>query len=553
MLHCHAFQVPPEIATDPFLASVHSDLQFKNRGRKPALPDGVCGDLIVALASPRPITTGEKCPYDHLMVHLVRGRRWEMLVRRLAHGHHLGSGRTEQQRSALGFLAELFFDRLWRIHTDCPDWNSARGGEEFEPEPEPPAEDSMDDEGMLMSQPSPEDPGGVDSRYDQLAEQYDARLDDAGERARDYSSGLVDEFALVALHLALRAARPSDLREWMNEPLVLQCLGREWDPRHYEPRLLRVITLAGDDDEGPPGDLLSVRGVAKKIREDQIPRILPSELGLWNHGALGRWLTMDKIINRSPTIIQHFDTRRPENQHRVFLLVVLDVEAATFKGAGKAAAAAAETRGKALAFEMLLNAALRVPGTIEVEVAWLERREGVAPWLGGCFRLPELQASRSQLEAWRNVQQFDDLLAHFFTRSLAGRHPNHRARSRPLAGDPGDHLFRALHGGRFEACFVLAITAHSAAGRSLPPPALRLPRPEPTMNTVLLAGLEAPADTNPPSGDGGLRAGVFRSLAAAHLGSEQLDSAEPGELNEAFLEMLIGPLQRRANAARETA
>jgi hypothetical protein len=452
-----------------------------------------------------------------MMHQIVKGGCWMQIVRRLNYCR-------SKNHEALYYLADLFCDRLWRIGNRL----SSLAPEE---------------EGAEAQTPPPVETAAKATEEDwleQLACLYWDRM--AGQV--DMSSGLVDDFAFVALNLALRAERVKALREWMNEPLVKTCLGVDWDPLQYEPRLLRIITRLGDEDEALPGDYLSVRGVTKKTREDQIPRILPSELGLWIQGEEGKQFTMDKIINRAPSIYEHFDTRHPENNHRVFLLFIVDVEKEGFPSAEEKAAKRAESEGKGLAFDLLINAAQHMPDCIEVDVAWMERRARKKDWIGRGFRLRDVEPRRGREESWRNLTRVDSLLPHFFIRALAGQRTDVvSARSKRLAGAPQDLLSRALRSGSYQASLVVYLCQTGCEARSLPPPSLRLPRPDPAMNTVLLATIDLPRSEEQTTADI-LHGEAFRDLQAARLAPTPLDAALPADLSRALLEMLVGPCSR---------
>jgi hypothetical protein len=510
-MRCKAIVLNPEIAADPKLGKIFDDLCRNQAGYRPPLPDGLIGDIIAALAGPLPTAIVDN-QYGEMMQQIVKGGRWMQIIRRL-------DLRRTKNYEALHYLTELFCRRLWFIGNGMSSFEPKEGEEAPAAAPVEAASKATEDEWL-----------------EQLACLYADRM--VGQV--DASSGLVDDFAFVALNLALRAERVEALTEWMDEPLVMACLGVEWDPLQYEPRLLRIITRLGDEDEALPGDYLSVRGVTKKTREDQIPRILSSELGLWIKDNDGKRLTMDKIINRAPSIYEHFDTRHPENRHRVFLQFIIDVEKEGFSDAEEEAAKRAECEGKVFAFDLLINAALHVPDNIEVDVAWMERRALKKEWIGRGFKLMEIEPRRGHDESWRNLTRVDRLLPHLFIQALAGQRTNFVVRSKRLAGDPKEHLAKALHSGRYEACLVVCVSPTGCETRSLPPPSLHLPRADASMNTVLLASIDLPQSKEQTTVDM-LHGEAFRDLQAARLGPKPLDSAQPADLTQALLEMLVGP------------
>jgi len=500
---------------DPAVNSIYTNLYntyCQNNG--PLLPDYVVGDIIGSLAAPHLPGQGTD-GYCLMMDQIFHGRRWMHLVRRLDYTRHHREDLLERQ-------AELYCDRLWHIAAHhLPNSSVVVTGEQLA---------QWYQERMSETPPAPEE----DSTAEPL-------------NPRDYSTGLVDDFSFVILQLGFRCENLQAQRGWMDEELIKACLGVEWDPCHYQPRQLRVITLPGEKDQALPGDQLTVRGITKKTREDQIPSILPSELGLWMRGdQKSRQVTMDKIVNRAPAIYEHFDTRRPQIRHRIFLLMLVDVERDFFQQSAPSATddswERAERAGKSLAYDWLLNAAQHVPSNqIEVEVAWMEQREQEKTLLGFEFPLKELKPLSGYDAGWRNLLQVDRALPHFFVRHMGGTRTDYRARFKPVRGQPKDRLDRALASGSYELCLVAAVTAHGGELRIFPD--LSMSRPDSHLNTVLLVSVEPLPDQAKELA--GFRGAVFPDLAGARLGNTRLKMAPVPDLLHLLMDMLIGPATRR--------
>src|ERR1017187_3535289 len=96
-----------DLAADSKLGEIHACLCRKWEGFHPPLPEGLIGDIIVALADPVPTAEVDDA-YSDMMQQIVKGGYWIQIVRRLDY-------RRTKNHAALHYLADLFCDRLWHI------------------------------------------------------------------------------------------------------------------------------------------------------------------------------------------------------------------------------------------------------------------------------------------------------------------------------------------------------------------------------------------------------------------------------------------------------
>lgn len=518
-------------------------------------PDVLIGDILLALNVRHPVMAKDKTETEdgstehcHRMFHgLTRGRRWGYLANRLVNRNRHSSDASVTRNGLLEYLTEMFCLRLMQLAIAPSLSEEAQD-----------AEDSNDMEEDTSSQSAPpvgappkpivelaKDPGAL---LEFIASKYNERTADH----RDKSRVLVDAYTLAMLELGRRASNFDFLDEFADKELLVSCLRSEWDPHTYQPRQLRVVPRFGFDDSFLPGDFLSIRGITKKTREDQIPKVLVSEFAPWVLGERGRKSTLDKLYNRSPVCWENYDTRRPETKHRICLAFVVGVESRNDNHSGASGVnghvgsatsdgaddgnTRADLLGKTLAFDLLVNAALKVPHDhVEADVVWFERRAG--HWLGSGFPLRTLSATRSEDDAWRNVTEVDKVLPHFFVRHVAGVKPSYKHEVAILSGQPTEHLGRALRRGLYQAVFVVAVLPEEEIKRCLPPASLALPRFDQDTPTVLLATVR--------NGDGVLHWEGFSDLLSAHVALLPLEQTDTQALVRTFLTMIVGAMEQK--------
>ena len=362
-----------------------------------------------------------------------------------------------------------------------------------------------------------------------IGEAFEAAVEVSGMDA-DWPIG---PLIIVAAELTRRAAVLKHLDVWIDIDLIGRCLAKEWLAEVFKARQLQLVARLGDDSEALPGDFLSVRGITKKLREDQIPKILPSEYALWHVGANGKTYTLDKVINRSPSCYENFDTRRPEAEHRLLIVFAMDVDHLRAKEfTHKDLARTKATR--ALAFSLLVHAAMRVPhGNIKADVVWVERR---GLWRGSSFPLRAFHVSPFDEDHWRNTANMDAMVPGFLTGDEIGARTGIRHDVMTHRQSPQELLTRFLATGRYHAACVAAFGSNGSMLEVLPSGATPLPTFDSITPTVLCASVE-PGEA---PGEEKTRAGLHRTLMAARVSASR-EEVEEAELAAAWLWMLIGP------------
>ena len=409
-------------------------------------PAAFVGDLILSLAqrgrADRSSGDREGNSYAEMWQLLPRGRRWRYVARRL-------EILRRNRRRAAGAYEKV----LAKVATDVCRVMMKNADKHFAD-------------------------GHLDSGETLIAEAYFAETQEA-HLEPDWP---MKDFLVIITELARRAAVVDHLETWLDADLIARCLEKRWLADDFKPRQLQLVTKLGDDSEVLAGDLLSVRGITKKLKEEQIPKILPSEYATWHTGGVGRMYTLDKIINRSPSCYQHFDTRRPEAEHRLFILFAMDAEVAQIGWSRRDAEQDAQVARqeaqmhatRALAFSLLVHAAMRTPHeNIKADVAWTERRGG--KWSGSTFPLRIFNVSQTEHENWRNVAGMDALTPNFLHRGEIGAVTDFKHEVLIHRQSPQSLLARGLGGGRYHAACVAAFATPERIQDVLPAGSVTLP------------------------------------------------------------------------------
>jgi hypothetical protein len=491
----------------------------------PSPPSELTGDLLLAMVSARPRfeDAGTLRCYGEMFHRLAQGRRWSWLVGRLAQLAWQSRDGQGARANVLQFLGVHLSETVVRIARNALPQNAAANG---------------NNDPLLEA---------LASRYIEVADEFE-----------DFSELLLDDLTMTMLELARRLRAQGFQNLLQNKELVEGCLRMPCDPRPYAPRFLREVMREGSRAERIPGDNYGLRGTTKKIREDQIPKLLPSELAGWHwNGEAGKRVTMDRIVNGAPAVYQFFNTQRPELNHKmlvVFLVNTLSDAGNFFKtkfayGVSQEGVNA-EVIAKSMAFSLLVHAALKVPHQqIQTEVAWFLRDasgDSSRHWAVR-FPLSELHVTGSNGETWRNVAEVDRILPYFLVRILGTVKADYPSGVSPIKESLADFLARASTAG-YDAMFVVALGQREHLLQGLPAASVVLPcLPDnrPSVMLVSAEGKKEGKDTTP------LRGETFRDLLSAHLAPGLL-SANPSllsaeeYLNQTFLEMILGPVDARA-------
>lgn len=477
----------------------------------PQPPQGLIGDLVLALMRPRPALreVGSLPGYFEFLKQLTRARRWNFLVTRL--GQLARRPRNGQNwRNVSAYVVESMIISLW-----------SRAGD------------------VLAAATTEE------QLLETSAEAY--LKADENSSYQDFSALLLDDLAMAMTEL-MRRARTVDFKGLLpNEGLIRACLEAPIDTNDYRPRLLCETMREGEKQPKLDGDHLDLRAITVKTREEHIPRILPYELAA-NHwrGRLGRSFTLDKVINRSPAIWQHHQLQRPELEHRILIVVLMGVT----RHLTADAVDVAELSAKALGFSLLINAALKVPhDLIQADVAWFQRDTPDAASFDWSVQFPlaAVRAAASEGERWRNVVEVDRHLPRFFANFGGSVDLLAQSEYILIREHPIDYLTRAGHG-KYHGVFIVGLAPPGEAASLVPATSLALPPLPPGVPPVMLA-------TAGPDARRGLRGATFPSLLAARMAPAVLPppppEAEPAAfLVEEFLKMIVGPLARRTSPAR---
>jgi hypothetical protein len=470
------------------------------------------GDLLLGLMRVRAVVReDERAPvYSEFIRRLTRSRRWIYLAGRLTQLAR-NSGPSDGWRKTITLAVNSVITSLWKVCSSA-------------------IQDETSEEALLTK----------------AASAYCTE----GDEHEDFSTLLLSDFTIAVTELTRRAWTSEFLGQLLHTELIRACLDEPFDNSVYRPRLLNDVMSEGDRKPRLPGDHQDLRAISLKVREDQIPRILSSELAtnLWR-GRLGRALTLDKVVNRSPAIRQHHATQRPELEHRILIIFFMAVTA----DQGSASHDPAETAAKALGFSLLIHAAMKVPhGGIQADVAWFQRDNPNSPsnsydWATQ-FRLASLQPTASEGEGWRNIVDVDRRLPKFFV--TAGGGVNFFSSSeyaRIGEHSAADYLARACQG-KYHGVFLVGIARPGDVSSLMPGPLLAMPPLPAGVFPILLV-------TVGPDGRKDLRGSAFSSLLAARMAPAILP-APPPERDPAlffvqeFLQMIVGPLAHDAGVGR---
>jgi len=495
-------------------SSVHSPRQERLYGEvigrllPPPTPEWVVGDLLFVLILPRPVLLKEDDglpSYWNFLHRLIRhSNRWKFVVARL---QQLSRNKRSED------LWEKVAGRVLDSTLTMLQQHRAASSH--------PYHSSMTDE---------ENAESLASAYSHIMKEQE-----------DFSSGLLDDLEMALIELTKRARSMEFMDQLQAKDLIKTCLEMPLDNHDYKPRLLRELLRKGDCSPRLPGDHHSLRGVSLKVRDDQIPKILPSELATnrWR-GKKGQYLTADKVLNRQPTIYQNHDTQRPELDHKILITLLNSV--AHHPSAGPEDLA--ELRAKAIGFCLLANAALKMPhDSIHADVAWFQRDNPNSTRLdwGAKFPLNSLKVTRSEAEQWRNVLEMDRLLPRLFVNIAGGLRARFISESTEIRDHPSDFLTKACYG-KYDGIFIIGIAPEGEGSTVVPSPSIPLPElPSGTPATMLITvgSIEKRC----------LRGAAFPSLLAARMAPAILPLAPHGVnpnsfFAEQFLQMIIGPNER---------
>jgi hypothetical protein len=391
-----------------------------------------------------------------------------------------------------------------------------------------------------------------------LGAQPDAAVDtqqigDGFDAWQGQNEPIIDAYVLVGAAIAMRAKMDWCLDLWLNRELIVACLRGAWDREPHEPRPLLVIPQEGERQQRLPGDQSWVRAITTKQREDQLKDVLTPEWALcFEEGIQGlnadgvrnlkleataRTLGLDHIVNGKPLIWEHHLTRRPMVRQRILCLIVVGAE----QRGESAPAREAHVRARRLAFRLLVTAALQVPHeVVEVEVAWLERRDD--QWTGGSFPLQSLSVDPDPAESWQNVAAVDRLLPHLFVRGPEGEAARVGREHRILREAPSVCIERLVGSRLFHGVTTAVVMRNEERALCLPSPAMPLPRLGAGANTVLLTTVAEDEDA--------YRGAGFRDLVSAGVAGLPLPPAAEDELIRTFMTMLIGPSVAKGGSMR---
>ena len=465
--------------------------------RCPFCPE-LAGDLLLLLAGGRPRIGNDEAlsSYGSMLRALTRNVRWRLvnrLVLRVRHASERPKAPPEQLEAVLEFLVRTFCYRL--AHFEAKDVFSS-------------------------------DADAV-SRLNAIAEVF---LDDRDR----FTERVLDSYVLAMLDFVLRVRSVRFADQWVNRELVKACLGEEWTDEEYVPARRRFVRTDGEEEERLPGDLSAVRGITVKTREDQIVDIVPSEWSEWFDPRESVHKAGVYRILSKPLIYQHFQTRRPEVRQRVLFGIVIGAEPRVSLPASQRADLMART----MAFRALVEAASRIDhDQIEVEVAWIEAREGA--WENVHFPLHDLRVTDNAEDNWRNVTETARVLPHFFVRWRQGeRHDSRRLIPRNDA--PAVVIQGILARRAMDAVVLLTLMRDKEKHLCLLPPSLALPGHNDGLRRLIVCCAN--------DGETSLRAQAFHDLVGANVAAMPLPPAEGDTVMEMVLTALIGPLRDTTRA-----
>jgi len=507
------------IATGGLVAAFNSiRVKLAGQGLRDA---ALAGDLLLLLNAGRSrpsVNRQTTLYYGEMLAKLVRGARWRRLCHRLAALKRMSRGAGA--RSLPGSRAQR------RDKRNSTPWESAVDFIERY---------ILID--LIGKERAPDEYQGL-PWCDYIAWGNCGRFQrEGGQSSRDSSAWLVTDHLLTVAEIASRAEVPENVQNVANKPLVDLCAEAEVVHREFEPRQLEIIRREGDTRDRSPGDHSSVRAVSKKTREDQIPKILPSEFAMLKlrDRRQGRLLTLDKILNRSPLIYQHYQPESPEIRHRICLMVVVGAESRDWS-VRSGDAKKPFNRARLLGYEILLNSSLWIPSDrIQADVVWLEFRSG--DWRGAEFALESFSGVRTRRESYRNTLEANRLLPFFFAKQADAIKPQMRHEVKPLHECPGTVLQRLVSRHVYRAIYpAFLMETEDERGVCLPSSSLKLPASGRGAANALMAFFDN------EDGEASLHADFFPDLTAAWVASLPLSRTNHHSVLVRYLEMVIGPM-----------
>ncbi|HEV7405521.1 MAG TPA: hypothetical protein VGO11_21430 [Chthoniobacteraceae bacterium] len=519
---------------DEDLESIYRNAVRDSRSFHPAPEKALVGDLVLLLAAPILYwqERHDLANYGGALDALAQGSRWQQLRKELATRVHHDKG--ERRAVAVRYLAETMARRLTEF--------TSQHLEDAQDE-----QDEKDEKGDSEEN----DPVKI-ARLEQLGVSY---LRESKEE-RDRSEPVANDHALLMSAFAQRGYAYHFLTSTLSVALMDLCLATRWDEEDYEARRLEIVHLEGEVEDRLRGDLNGARGVDVKTREEQLPKVLSSELAPYFHSPAARAVTVDKIVNRSPLITEHHHPTRPLSRHRVLVTLIAAPERSDvyFRGID------AETRARQAVFHLLFALVQKVPrDQVIVDVGVFIKAEG--GWAGASFALDAVQPRD---EAWRNILVLDDLQPLYFAQ-FSGRHGRRRQVER-FSSDPGDWIARTTARVHYRGVLLAAFGRAHERRNFLPSTALALPRMDAETPLVLLGtcedeALDLPAeqadDLRPAEQRAARRAAqhrqastwngkTFPNLLSAHMAPLPLPRTTLPQLSDQFLAMVIGPRRERA-------
>lgn len=366
---------------------------------------------------------------------------------------------------------------------------------------------------------------------------------DSGISSNDSSEWLVTDHLITVSEIASRAEVPENVQNLANKSLIELCSDAEIIKQHFEPRQLEIIRREGDKRDRSPGEHSSVRAVSKKNREDQIVKILPSEFSTMKlpDRLQGRRLTLDKILNRSPLIYQHYQPEKPEIRHRICLPIVIGAESNDWNRR-ISDPCKPFNRARLLGYEILLNSALWMPfDRIQVDVVWLEMRSG--EWRGAEFSLRSFSAIRNRRESYRNTLEANRLLPYFFAKQADGIKPQLRHEVKTINESPNTVFPRLINRHVYRGIYPSFIMESEEERREcLPPSSLKLPPGTRQGSNALMAF------SVHDNGETSLHADFFSDLTGAWVANLPLPRVTSHSILVRYLEMVIGPIVGKGNS-----
>ena len=516
---------------DPRLAGLYDRLLERRFNTR--VPGKLLGDILTLLGAGRRslrIDTRSTEHYGNFLKQVTRGRRWKTLVLRLAMlKRRVRVGRFARESHGGG-------EGAWEASMICAVSQVAHNFFDV------PHEEGLADLALV---------GHIADIQMRKWKKTSGR-EAAGI---DPSEVLVDNYVMVLTELAAKARVLQAFEIWANTPLIKKCLEVVWKAENFIPRQLEVVKRDGEIELRSAGEISGVRGITKKIREDQIPKILPSEFALMGHKSpdvpdAGLLLTLDKIFNRAPLIEENYNPERPEIRHRICLPIIIH---ATDHEASFAEADQPANRIRVLAFELLTHLALQMPhDRIQADVVWFDYQPEIkGQWDVSLFPLRALTVTASKQLGFTNVLQVSKLLPTFFAKGMGGARTDHPYEVRKLQTSPSSYLHGVVASAAYRGIYPAVLTVRDQRNICLPPATTQLPRPSGERHPHVMVvqcnwfdpGDGAPAGTSPATHFEALFA---PTLLSAWTSSPPYAVSNPRLIVSNFLEMVIGPQEELA-------